>query len=326
MNKQPAAWQTQLMNGIDDIPTLLQLLGLDNLPNGLTDSEFPLKVPLSYIRRMKLKDPQDPLLLQILPQTQELQKVAGFERDPLHEEQYNPLPGLIHKYQGRVLLTLTGVCSVNCRYCFRRHFPYQENNPGKLGWDKVLGYLRDDISVEEVILSGGDPLMLPDRYLQNFIQQLEAIPHLKRLRIHSRLPIVLPERMTPDLLQALSNNRFERVLVLHCNHPQEIDASVKLALQPFRGIFTLLNQAVLLQGINDNSDVLIDLSKTLFEIGVLPYYLHMLDKVEGAAHFDVPVSRAKQLWEILLVKLPGYLVPRLVSDKPGQASKTWIFV
>lgn len=323
MNKQLETWQAQLIHAIDDIPTLAKILDLKNF-SAKPHPDFPLKVPMSYIRRMKPGDPHDPLLLQILPQAQEFQKNPGFERDPLQERHYNPLPGLIHKYHGRVLLTLTGVCSVNCRYCFRRHFPYEENNPGKQGWEKVLRYLNDNPTIEEVILSGGDPLMLPDRSLAQFVHQLEMIPHVMRLRIHSRLPIVLPERLTPALINVLTDNRFECVLVTHCNHSQELDDSVAHALAPLQGHMTLLNQAVLLKDINDKAETLIELSKRLFSFKILPYYLHVLDKIDGAAHFDVPTSQAIELWRILLKHLPGYLVPKLVQERVGEQSKAWL--
>lgn len=304
MNKQLDAWQVQLIEAIDNIAELKNILQLDDLNIAQAHSDFPLKVPMSYIRRMQPKNPQDPLLLQILPQVQESQVIQGYEKDPLHETQYNPLPGLIHKYHGRVLLTLTGVCSVNCRYCFRRYFSYAENNPGKAGWEKVFNYLAQNPSIEEVILSGGDPLMLPDRMLHSFIEQLESIQHIKRLRIHSRLPVVLPERLTPNLIQVLTHHRLEKILVTHSNHPQELDESVADALKPLRGIVTLLNQTVLLKNINNQVEILINLSKKLFSIGILPYYLHVLDKVAGAAHFDIPLSEAKNLWNILLENLP----------------------
>jgi EF-P beta-lysylation protein EpmB len=234
----------------------------------------------------------------------------------------NPVPGLLHKYQGRVLLTFVGTCGINCRYCFRRHFPYGDNNPGTEGWERALNYIAHDTSIDEVILSGGDPLVANDKTLRVFSEKLNAIPHIKRLRIHSRMPIVLPERISPDFIQWISELKQKPVLVTHCNHPQEINEAVKDAMHALSKVgVVLLNQAVLLKGINDDVDTLVDLSETLFAAGIQPYYLHLLDKVQGSAHFDLAEKRAQTLhWE-LSQRLSGYLVPKLVYEKAGAPAK-----
>ncbi|RMD71627.1 MAG: EF-P beta-lysylation protein EpmB, partial [Gammaproteobacteria bacterium] len=240
--------------------------------------------------------------------------------DPLAEGRAMAAPGLLHKYRGRVLLTLTGACAIHCRYCFRRHFPYARSNP--LGqWPGVLDYLARDPSIQEVILSGGDPLMFSDAKLERIIQDLEGIRHIRRLRLHTRLPVVIPQRVTEKLRRCLTQTRFQGIMVLHINHPNEIDDNLKEALGTLRGV-CMLNQSVLLRGINDSRTTLKVLSEKLFEAGVLPYYLHLLDKVQGAAHFDVPEARARQLMEALSASLPGYLVPRLVKEEGGAPAKT----
>lgn len=276
----------------------------------------------SYLRRIQPGNLHDPLLRQALPLDEELQDREGFSADPLQEESSNPVPGLLHKYHGRVLLTVTGSCAIHCRYCFRRHFPYEDNNAGRPGWPKIIEYINADPSIAEVILSGGDPLNLNDRTLASLVHELANIPHVQRLRLHTRLPIVLPERVTNDMIAWLMETRLQPVIVVHCNHPNEIDVEVTTAIQKLReeGI-CLLNQAVLLRGVNDDVDTLTMLSTRLFELGVLPYYLHMLDKVKGAWHFAIPDETAKALHRDLSAKLPGYLVPRLVQEVPFAAAK-----
>lgn len=236
-----------------------------------------------------------------------------------------PVPGLLHKYQGRVLLTLTGACAVHCRYCFRRHFPYSEANPATSHWEASLDYIRRHPDIEEVLLSGGDPLSLSDRRLGPLVRELAAIPHLKRLRIHSRLPVVLPERVNGDLLAWLADCRLTRVLVIHANHARELDAPVHQALSEIRNTGThLLNQAVLLRGVNDSVTALAELSTALIDTGVQPYYLHLLDRVAGTAHFEVPEAEALALLRALQACLPGYLVPRLAREEAGASSKHWL--
>lgn len=306
------------------------MLGLDPqlLPAAQAAARlFPLKVPRGYVARMSKGDLNDPLLKQVLPLGAELLAVEGYQTDPLQESNANPVPGLLHKYEGRVLVMLTSACAIHCRYCFRRSFPYDDNQPGKRGWEKMMAYIAADESISEVILSGGDPLAVNDPLLQTFTDELSAIAHVKRLRIHTRLPIVLPERITAELIQWLTTMRFQPVIVVHANHPQEIDVSVTQALQALRqaGI-TLLNQTVLLKGINDSADIQIALIDKLFSAGVLPYYLHVPDKVAGTAHFDLPLSEAQQLHATLNSRLPGYLVPRLVREEPGQSSKSHLTI
>lgn len=320
------AWQAALSDLITDPAELLALLGLDTalLPLAIASArEFPLKVPRGFVKRMQKGNPNDPLLRQVLPLGDELLSVPAYVTDPLGEMAVNRVPGLLHKYHGRILVTLTSACAVHCRYCFRRHFPYDDNNPGWQGWEKLAAYIAADDSIREVILSGGDPLAVSDRLLHQFADLLSPITHVKRLRVHSRLPVVLPERVTPQLIDWFHQPRFETVLVMHANHPNEIDdevAAVWLSMK--RSGVQLLNQSVLLKGVNDEAAVLIALSERLFSSGILPYYLHLLDKVKGAAHFEVPLDKAKIIYREMCKKLPGYLVPKLVVEEAGAASKT----
>lgn len=316
------AWQQALRTLITDPAELLLQL---ELPPDLADTgtDFRLQVPRSFVARMEPGNRYDPLLLQVLPQQQEHIPVSGFSLDPLAENSTNLQPGLVHKYRDRVLLIASGGCAINCRYCFRRHFPYQQNQLGPEQWQEVLTYVQAQPELHEVIFSGGDPLVTPDSRLTRMIADLAAIPHLRRIRIHSRLPIVIPERVTKTLVQALTATRLKPVLVLHCNHAQEVNDEVRTALSLLRSAgVTVLNQAVLLRGINDSVDAQRTLSETLFGCGVLPYYLFVLDPVAGAAHFDVPDAEAQQLVGELQTCLPGYLVPRLAREIPGRPSKT----
>jgi EF-P beta-lysylation protein EpmB len=322
---QRPRWQQALAEAINDPAELLALLELpvDLLPPGLAaSSQFPLRVPRAYAARMRKGDPADPLLLQVLPVAQEISEVAGFSRDPVGDLEAMPFPGVLHKYQGRVLLITTGACGIHCRYCFRRHFPYGDANPAPGAWQQALNYISADSSITEVILSGGDPLALADYRLADLATQLTAIPHVKRLRLHTRLPIVLPERVDAALLAWLGDTPLQKVIVLHANHPNEIGADTEHSLSALRecGI-TLLNQSVLLRGVNDDVTVLAALSEALFASGVLPYYLHLLDKVQGAAHFEVSEAAALTLIAALQSRLPGYLVPRLVRETAGAPAK-----
>lgn len=319
-------WQTELRQCVENPAELLALLELpETLLDGAraADHAFALRVPRPWLSRIRKGDLQDPLLRQILPLDDELKQVPGFSTDPLAEADANHASGLIHKYTDRVLLILTGACAINCRYCFRRHFPYSDNSLGPQQWQAVLDYLHRHPQVSEIILSGGDPLATPDGRLQRMLNDLSDIKHLQRVRIHSRLPVVIPQRVTQTLLDALTSTRLQPVMVLHINHPQEIDPAVAEACQKLRqaGI-TLLNQAVLLRGINDSRAVQKTLSETLFSCGVLPYYLFVLDAVAGAAHFDVDDVQAQHLVGELQTVLPGYLVPRLAREIPGRPSKT----
>ena len=318
-------WRAILASGINNPKHLLSLLDIDphSVPiSNLADKQFPTRVPMDFISRMQKGNINDPLLKQVLATLDEMQAVPGFDNNPLNETAFNPTPGLLHKYHGRVLLTVTGACAINCRYCFRRHFPYEDNNPGRQGWDKALAYIKQDKTINEVILSGGDPLMLHDDLLIDLANKLITHTHIKRLRIHTRLPIVIPERITKRLLAWLTEQTIPIILVVHCNHSNEINLKVKQAFRALRKAqCVLLNQSVLLKGVNDSPEALIALSEALFDARVLPYYLHLLDKVQGAAHFDVSDQRAKELMAEMSKRLPGFLVPTLVREIPGKGSK-----
>lgn len=321
-----ATWQTILAQAITCPQVLCDTLSLD--PTFAADLNaackgFPLRVPQPFVSRMEVGNPTDPLLLQVLPQTIETKAVHHFSADPLQESHHNPTPGLLHKYHGRVLFTLSGACAVNCRYCFRRHFPYEENSVSKTHWQNALAYIQSNSSITEVILSGGDPLIHKDKKLQQLVEDLAALPQLTTLRIHTRLPIVIPDRITDDLTSLLCNTRLHCVCVMHVNHANEIDEAVIAACQKLKQAnVTLLNQAVLLKGVNNTLDDQINLSKRLFSAGLLPYYLHLLDPVSGSAHFDTDIKEAKALHAGLLANLPGYLVPRMVKENPYEQSKT----
>lgn len=323
---QTKSWQDELADLITSPDELFALLKLDpkDLAGAIDASrQFPLRTTRTYVRRIQIGNPHDPLLRQILPLGSELDLVPGYNKDPLHEAETNPLPGLIHKYQGRVLFIAAPQCAINCRYCFRRHFPYQDNSPGRPQWEAALDYIRRDPSIEEVIYSGGDPLAISDRQLLWLSREVAAIDHVKRLRVHTRLPIVAPSRITDQCLEWLTLPQLQTIVVIHCNHAQEIDADVAEALSRLKqaGI-TLFNQSVLLRGVNDNSETLAQLSQALFRVGVLPYYLHVLDQVSGAAHFAISEVEASAIYQRLLTLLPGYLVPKLVRENAGAGSKT----
>ncbi|MCL9685154.1 EF-P beta-lysylation protein EpmB [Legionella maioricensis] len=324
MRETSLSWQKILAQGFTSASDLLSFLELPII-NGslLAEKQFSSRIPLGFAKRMQKGNPNDPLLLQVLAGEEELNEQEGYGVDPLIELNTIPIKGLIHKYHGRVLLTLTGICAVNCRYCFRRHFPYQGNNPGRNGWKDVCNYIANDPSITEVILSGGDPLLASDVVLAELIHQLESIPHVHTLRIHTRIPIVFPERIDKGLIALLAATRFKKIVVLHCNHSQELDEHVRQAcLDLQQAGCLLLNQAVLLRGINDNAATLAALSQSLFAYDILPYYLHLLDKVKGAAHFDVPFATAQAIYQQLQSLLPGYLLPRLAREEPGKSSKT----
>jgi len=327
---QSQTWQQQLADTIRDPAELCQLLQLDpvafaNAHLALDDSnyrQFPLRVPKALINRIAPGDLKDPVLLQVLPQAQEVIEQTGFVQDPLRENQASPNPGFIHKYRGRVLLLLTGACAIHCRYCFRRHFPYNQHRQSREDWQQNLDYLRRDTSINEVIYSGGDPLALSDDHLAWLSAEIAGIPHIDTLRIHTRLPVVIPDRIDKHCLAWLQQSRLKVVMVLHCNHPNEINDDVGKAIAKVRALgITVLNQAVLLKNVNDTLETQIGLSKNLFKIGVLPYYLHLLDRVAGAHHFLVDDSHAKGLHTSLKDCLPGYLVPKLVREVPEAAAK-----
>jgi len=324
--RENTAWQQALASAIRDPHELLAALDLPDsmLPAARAAAErFGLCVPRGYLERMERGNPHDPLLLQVLPGAAELVDTPAFAGDPVGDLQAMTRPGLLHKYHGRVLLVTTAACAVHCRYCFRRDFPYAQANAGAASWRQALDYIGADPSISEVILSGGDPLSLSDRRLSALAEALAAIAHVRRLRIHTRQPIVLPERVDAALLAWLRASPLQTVVVVHANHPREIDARVAAALDRLRGAgLTLFNQAVLLRGVNDDADTLAALSEALFDSGVVPYYLHLLDRVRGAAHFEVEESRARELVDALRNRLPGYLVPRLVREQPGRPAKT----
>lgn len=319
------SWQEELAASVRDPEELFRLLALpsEHLEGARSAClDFALRVPHPFLNRIRKGDINDPLLRQVLPLADELIAAPGYSTDPLAEQQANPAPGLIHKYHGRVLLVVNPNCAVNCRYCFRRHFPYGDNKPNRKQWQQVLDYIANDVSITEVIYSGGDPLAASDNQLAWLTKQVAAIPHVARLRIHTRLPIVVPQRVTSTLLTWLTDTRLRPVMVIHSNHANELDNAVDGALQQLRqaGV-TLLNQTVLLKGVNDHPQTLIDLSEKLFNSGVIPYYLHVLDEVRGAAHFDVSEHRARQLLGAIMAVLPGYLVPKLTQEVPGARSK-----
>ena len=324
---QPEAlpdWRQGLRDAVIDAHELLRLVDLAGLADRLpaADAGFPLKVTHSFIRRMRKGDPRDPLLLQVLPVLAELDDVAGFTDDAVGDLDAVQEHGVLHKYQGRALLIAAGSCAVNCRYCFRRHFPYAEELAAGHAWHAAIECLKADTSIHEAILSGGDPLVLSTAKLADFTTALRDVPQVTRLRIHSRLPVVLPERIDDAFCTWLAGLPLQRVLVIHANHANELDATVADACARLRAAgVTLFNQSVLLRGVNDDADALVALSERLFEIGVLPYYLHQLDRVRGTAHFEVPDDRACALRDAIRARLPGFLVPKLVREVPGEDSK-----
>jgi EF-P beta-lysylation protein EpmB len=320
-----ARWQVELARSVTDP---VELLGLLQLPPGLAPcsadgaGSFPLRVPRPYVSRMRRGDPRDPLLLQVLARPDELAPHPGFTSDPVGDLAAVAAPGLLHKYRGRVLLVTTGACPVHCRYCFRRHFPYASTSVGRAQWAGAVEYIRADPSVAEVILSGGEPLMWSNARLAEIARRLAEIPHVRRLRIHTRFPVVIPSRVDDGLLDAIAGTRLQPVMVLHVNHANELDQEVEDAMRraSARGVH-LLNQSVLLHGVNDSVPALVGLSERLFGAGALPYYLHLLDRVHGAVHFEVSEIRAVQLMAEVQRQLPGFLVPRLVREVQGRSSK-----
>jgi EF-P beta-lysylation protein EpmB len=322
---ESADWQFELANAITSVDELLHELELEHIENKpIRNSDFSLRLPRSFVKKMKKGDADDPLLLQVLPVASE-DTLSGLT-DPVGDINAMATPGLLHKYKGRVLLVVTGACAIHCRYCFRRHFPYSSSNPRKNDWQAALEYLRTHNDVHEVILSGGDPLVLDNTKLERLCTAVEQIPHIQWLRIHTRIPVVLPSRIDNGLITLLQKLRFRITIVIHANHASELMSDELEALQLLSSTrITLLNQSVLLKGVNDSAASLISLSKRLYQARVLPYYLHMLDPVQGAMHFDVPRKRAIEIQNTLKQELPGFLVPRLVREMPGEASKTAIF-
>ena len=327
-------WQRALLEAVTDVDQLLRLVDVD--PSDISTAagereglapgqeepvalrDFPLRVPRPYIARMRQGDPNDPLLRQVLPTTLETEQTPGYGTDPLDEADAVIDSGILKKYDGRALVIATGSCAVHCRYCFRRHFPYADHRQDR--HFESIAALRRDSTIREVILSGGDPLMLTDAHLARLLAEVGSIDHVARIRIHTRVPVVIPERVTPTLAAMLADLPQRVVVVLHFNHPNEIDRDCATSLAGLDRV-TLLNQSVLLRGVNDDARTLVALSERLFGAGVLPYYLHMPDAVAGTAHFDVSSQRAVALHRRLQARLPGYLVPRLVREVPGGVAK-----
>jgi EF-P beta-lysylation protein EpmB len=319
-----SSWQDELSKAVRDVAELRSMVGLGGGEGDPVAAEalsrLPLKVPRPFVRRMRPGDAADPLLRQVLPSARELDTVPGFGPDPVRELQgMTGHGGPLRKYHGRALILVTAGCGIHCRYCFRRHIP---SGTGEGGWDRALEEIAADPSLEEVVLSGGDPLLVDDERLAGLASRLAAIPHLRWLRVHSRLPVVVPQRVEESLLTWLTGTRLRPVMVVHANHTNEVDGDVRSALGRLReaGV-TVLNQVVLLRGVNADVQALRELSEVLFSAGVLPYYLHLLDRVQGAAHFEVDEAEARTIWWQLASSLPGYLVPRLVREVVGAPCK-----
>ncbi|GAA0854166.1 EF-P beta-lysylation protein EpmB [Aliiglaciecola litoralis] len=318
-------WQKELAQCFKDPQKLLdfvELSGDEYQKHAQARRLFPMQVPVPFAQKIQKGNPHDPLLLQVFPLYDEFLESPEFVEDPLLEQQ-DQQQGILHKYQSRALLMVRGGCAVNCRYCFRRHFPYEQNSLNRKGWLDALKYIQADPKINEVIYSGGDPLMAKDDFLRWLTAEIARIPHIKRLRIHTRLPVVIPSRIDAQLLDWISDSRLQIVMVLHINHANEIDDVLTAKMQMLRDAgVTLLNQSVLLRHINDSSASLINLSNRLFDAGILPYYLHMLDKVKGAAHFNVDEKEARGIMAEVIKHLPGFLVPKLVREIGGQPGKT----
>jgi len=322
------AWPQAMARAIRDTKTLLSVLELPPDAAGevqqiqLAEQDFPLLVPWEFVARMRPRDPADPLLRQVLATSSETEFSDGYGSDPVGDGAAEVLPGLLQKYQGRALLVTTGACAVHCRYCFRRQFPYSDVPKTPSAWQPAIDHIAGDTSLDELILSGGDPLMLSDRSLMWLVQQANSLPHIARLRIHTRVPIIIPQRVCDDLLAWVHAARMQVIFVVHINHPHEIDDAVRAAIGRLRdaGVM-LLNQSVLLRGINDDVAVQRDLSAQLLSVGVLPYYLHQLDRVQGAAHFEVPQSQGQAIIADLRSQISGYAVPKYVAEVAGDSSK-----
>jgi L-lysine 2,3-aminomutase len=318
-------WKRLWRDAVRDPQELLGLLGLDSQVPGWSAeaaAQFPLRVPRGFVARMRPGDPHDPLLRQVLPLDEELRPMPGFDLDAVGDAAAKAGTGVIHKYRGRALLIATGSCAVHCRYCFRRHFPYADETAAAGQWREALEAIRADVSLDEVILSGGDPLSLSTPKLAELTAQLTGIAHVRRLRIHTRLPVVLPERVDNEFTDWLRALPWPVAVVIHANHANEFDAGVDAALARLRAAgATLLNQAVLLRGVNDSVDALAALCERGYASGALPYYLHQLDRVQGAAHFEVSDDDARALHRALIDRLPGYLVPKLVREVRGDGAK-----
>ena len=329
INAQTAShshWQTDLSQCITSLSELLAELEIDAaqlVSCQRATAQFALRVPRPFVERMRKGDPNDPLLTQVLPVSAEMQLDPAYSPDPLEESSHNPIAGIVHKYRHRLLLIVSPACAINCRYCFRRHFPYQENRQSKAQWQQALNYIANNRDINEVIFSGGDPLAANDQFLGWLTEQIAAIPHIKRLRIHSRLPVVIPSRINKSFLRWATASRFKPIMVLHINHSNEINKDVAHAIERLLNAgIKVLNQTVLLKGVNDCAETLAALSEKLYDCAVTPYYLHLLDPVQGASHFDIPADRANQIYRELQNTVPGFLLPKLVREIPGELSKT----
>lgn len=316
-------WQNEIKTLITDPNTLLNLLELDTKDLSFNiNRQFPLRVPHSFVQKMRKGDPHDPLLLQVLVQPIESLSTEGFSNDPLQEKIQQPLPGLIQKFNHRILITLTGSCAIHCRYCFRRHFPYQDNPSTGKHWSKLFEYIQKNNHLNEVIFSGGDPLMCQNHQIKKAISDLNSLKHIRVIRFHTRLPVVIPNRIDNELLTILHESTTPITMVYHINHPNECCKLLKKNVKQLNAIgINVFNQTVLLKDINDCAKTLQELSFTLYSCGIIPYYVHLLDKVQGAAHFDVARNRAKELYKACQATLPGYLLPRFVEEIPGKTSK-----
>jgi L-lysine 2,3-aminomutase len=323
---QPLSWQEQLSQAIRQPNELLKYIGLKADAIGYSHqaiAQFPIRVPHAFANRIRQNDPNDPLLRQVFPYIDEENEVSGFIKDPLAESGVQPVQGLLQKYKSRVLSITTAACAIHCRYCFRRHFPYQESTASSEHWKTSLEYIKEDQSINEVILSGGDPLTLSDRRLTEICSSLAEIKHIKRIRFHTRLPIVLPDRITTTLLKHITDNNKSILFVIHSNHANELDSHVSTVVKLLQSFGILvLNQSVLLKGVNDSVTALVDLSERLVENNIVPYYLHLLDPVAGAAHYDVSTEQAQTLIKEMQASVSGYLVPKLVKEEIGGISKT----
>ncbi len=321
---QAEDWQSAVKSMICSLDELCEALDLSLADLDAcyqAEQDFPVKVPLGYLKRIKKRDAHDPLLLQVLPQATEVGDTL-FVVDPLEEQRFSPVPGLIHKYHGRVLLISNPACAIHCRYCFRRHFPYQNNTPGLKNWSKAFDYIRGNGTVREVIFSGGDPLLSSDAFLQQLLGQLVGIRHVTTLRFHTRLPVVIPQRVTDQLLQIITATQLKVVMVLHINHINEISAEVVEAVKLLQSHdVRLLNQSVLLKGVNDTDTAQVSLLEKLHQLDIQAYYLHTLDRVKGAEHFLVSDMEAVKLYQQLMRQLPGYMLPKLVRELPNENSK-----
>jgi len=318
-------WQKELANVVTNPKHLLELLEIDpEIYQQHFDARklFPVRVPRTFIAKMKKGDIKDPLLKQVMPLSDEFINVDGFSADPLQEHN-TVATGLLHKYKHRVLLIVKAGCAINCRYCFRRHFPYQDNSPNKARWQQALDYIQQHNEINEVIFSGGDPLMANDIHLLWLINQLEEISHIKRLRIHTRLPVVIPQRITRSLVTMLKNTRLKSTIVFHINHANEVNEFFNQAIEPLTTAkIPLFNQSVLLKGVNNSVEALVNLNEKIFDIGIQPYYLHLLDQVQGASHFNITELEAVKLYQALMKILPGFLLPKMVREIAGEANKT----